>query len=79
MLNERETANELVLKAIVEARIGEESDDIQSSLDASSVLAEIAEFVASMKGVNEGIALAESVRNPGKRDSALHRIRKMGR
>lgn len=57
--------------AIGEARTGQESESPQDSLDASSVLREIAADIALTGDLDQAKGIAEQIRNPGKRERAL--------
>jgi hypothetical protein len=77
--NEREQALRVWETAIGLARSGEHSDDIQESIDSSSVLWEIAENLVAAGYHNEGRGLAHSIKNSTKRERAIDSVEKKAR
>lgn len=67
-------ADELWSKAIEIAQDGEESSDLQESLDCSSILAEIAENFAFDGRIERAFNLAQDIKNIGKRERTLNKI-----
>lgn len=61
-------------QAISVAQLGENSGDVQRSVDCSSVLREISEKLALLGEVDRAKNVATSIRSPGKRDGALQAI-----
>jgi|SRR5215204_6446071 len=66
-------ANEIWEKAIIISQKGENSNP-QDSLDASSVLAEIAEFFAAEEKIEKALSIAQNIKNIGKKERVLHQI-----
>ena len=67
-------ADEVLEKAITVALKGEESQNLQDSYDASSILAEIAEHLASEGMFERAFSIAQKIRNIGKREKVLQQI-----
>ena len=68
-------ADEIWAKAVSVAKKGEEiTDDVQESLDCSSVLAEIAEHLAAEGRIERALSIAQNIKNIGKRERALNKI-----
>ncbi len=61
-------------QAISFARLGENSSDVQRSVDSSSVLREISERLAVLGEEDKAKDVARSIRSPGKRAGALEAI-----
>lgn len=61
-------------RAVEIARVGEESPSAQDSIDASSVLSQIAVNVAKSGSRSRALDIARSIRNLGKRDGAVRAI-----
>ena len=70
-------ANEVWKKAISIAQAGENSQNIQDSLDSSSVLAEIAESYGADGKIESALELAQKIKNIGKRERAINKITKV--
>lgn len=66
-------ADEIWAKAIIAARRGENSNP-QDSLDASGVLGEIAEYLASKNKIEKALNIAQNVKSVGKKERVLRRI-----
>jgi tetratricopeptide (TPR) repeat protein len=66
-------ADEVWEKAVSAAQKGENSNR-QDSLDASSVLAEIAEFFASDERIEKALDIARNIKNIGKKERVLRQI-----
>jgi tetratricopeptide (TPR) repeat protein len=66
-------ADEIWEKAVSIAQKGEDSNP-QGSLDASSVLAEIAEHFAAEAEIEKALSVAQKIKNVGKKEAALRRI-----
>ncbi len=67
-------ADEVWKKAIEIAQKGEESLNLQDSLDSSSVLAEIAENFAAEERFENALKTAQEIKNIGKRERVLLQI-----
>jgi tetratricopeptide (TPR) repeat protein len=61
-------------KAVQFARKGEVSGDVQESLDCSSVLAEIAESIASAGEFKKAFDIAQNIKSIGKKERAIKKI-----
>jgi len=61
-------------QAISVAQLGENSADIQRSVDSASVLREISEKLALLGEEEKAKGVAQSIKSPGKRDGALQAI-----
>jgi tetratricopeptide (TPR) repeat protein len=60
-------------KAVAAAQKGENSNR-QDSLDAASVLAEIAEYFAAEENFEKALNIARKIKNVGKKENALRRV-----
>ena len=67
-------ADEVWEKAIAAAQKGEESPSSQDSLDASSVLAEIAEHFAAAERIEKALNIAQKIKNVDRKERALLQI-----
>ena len=67
-------ADEIMERAVLIAQRGELSSDTQDSLDASSVLGEIALEIAKRGNTALALKTAETIQNMGKRDRILHKL-----
>lgn len=74
-MDQKDRGDELIIEAIRIARDGEAESDLQTRVDSSSVLGEIAEFIAITFCTGLGVEIAESIHNEGVRNSVLKRIR----
>jgi tetratricopeptide (TPR) repeat protein len=61
-------------QAIKVARLGQDTQDVQSSLDCSSVLAEIALSLATQNEMTQAIDVARAIKNTWKRGKVLEAI-----
>ncbi len=66
-------ADEVWGKAVIVAQKGENSD-LQDSLDASSVLAEIAEHLAAEERIEKALEIAQNIKNIRKKERVLRQI-----
>lgn len=67
-------ADEVWEKAVFIAREGEDSQSIQDNLDSSSVLGEIAEYLAAENKIEKSLNIAQKIKNIGQRERILQRI-----
>jgi len=67
-------ADEIWEKAIVIARKGEDSPSFQDSEDSSSVLAEIAEYLASEEKIEKALSIGREIESIDKRERVLQQI-----
>lgn len=65
--------------AIAVARSGEQEQDIQESVDCSSVLWEIAEALAGSGEFAKAEDVAKAIKNSGKRDKAISGVQRIAR
>ncbi len=72
-------AEEVWQQAISVAQINENSENVQDSLDSSSVLAEIAETYGSNGKIDFAVNLARQIKNVGKRERAINNIAEFSR
>lgn len=67
-------ADEVWEKAVAAAQQGEKSSSSQDSEDASSVLAEIAEYLASQEKIEKALTIARKIESVNKKERILHQI-----
>lgn len=67
-------ADEVWEKAVVVAQKGEDSLSLQDSLDASSVLAEIAENFAAEERIEKALNIAQKIKNVDRKERVLLQI-----
>lgn len=73
----QESARFIWKKAARIAQLGEHSDNLQDSIDASSVLSEIAEHLYKANFPVDVHGIAEGIKNVGKRNNALQAINEL--
>ena len=67
-------ADEIWESAVAIAQKGEDSPNKQDSLDAASVLADIAVYFARLERIEQAVSLAQQIKNISKRERTLLRI-----
>lgn len=67
-------ADEVWEKAIAAARNGEKSPSSQDSEDSSSVLAEIAEYLASKEKIEKALSIARKIKSIHRKEKVLYQI-----
>ncbi len=72
--NKRDQAERIWERAILAARLGENSNQAQESVDCSSVLREIAETIAWAGNPEKALEIAKAIKSAGKREKAMKAI-----